>query len=441
MLVQIKSLAIRSFKSFARADLPLAPLTVLIGANASGKSNAIEAMQLLSWLAGGRRLSDLLFAMKEAQLSLRGSLRDFPHAGSTIELGCSLEAEDPFGGIELRSKLELDESGLRVRGECLQSDQPESGHPLYEVVESAGRRHGNGLEVAYNNFSRGRKPRISCSDQQAVFTQLMTPARFGANHKQSQQVIPVAVSRVAEALSSILFLDPQPSQMRGYSFVQETRLQGDGRTVSSVLYHICRRPGGKARLLGFIQSLPEQDIADVSFLETPRNEVMIKLDETFGGKRVARDAAVLSDGTLRVMAVAAALLSVVKGSTVVIEEIDNGVHPSRAGSLLENILKLARERELKVLLTTHNPALLDALPAAVIPDIVACYRDPASGESRLIRFEDLAHYPEMIAQGPVGRLVTKGIVDRYLKAGQTDEARTDRGLAWISELRKTSVGS
>jgi len=50
-VLQLFSLA--NFKSFAAADLPLAELTVLVGANASGKSNLIEGLQLLSWLARG----------------------------------------------------------------------------------------------------------------------------------------------------------------------------------------------------------------------------------------------------------------------------------------------------------------------------------------------------------------------------------------------------
>jgi len=39
--------------------LSLAPITFLIGANASGKSNALEAIRLLSWLAKGSRLVGL----------------------------------------------------------------------------------------------------------------------------------------------------------------------------------------------------------------------------------------------------------------------------------------------------------------------------------------------------------------------------------------------
>ena len=52
-----------NFKSFKDAQLPLGPLTVLIGANAAGKSNAIEALRLLSWLAQGQKLSGCDFVI------------------------------------------------------------------------------------------------------------------------------------------------------------------------------------------------------------------------------------------------------------------------------------------------------------------------------------------------------------------------------------------
>ncbi|BBH39577.1 hypothetical protein myaer102_21110 [Microcystis viridis NIES-102] len=43
------------------------------------------------------------------------------------------------------------------------------------------------------------------------------------------------------------------------------------------------------------------------------------------------------------------------------EEIDNGVHPSRADNLVKQIREIALERKLRVLITSHNPALLDAV--------------------------------------------------------------------------------
>ncbi len=121
-----------------------------------------------------------------------------------------------------------------------------------------------------------------------------------------------------------------------------------------------------------------------------------------------------------------------------VEEIDNGVHPSRAEKLLLDIQTIARERDLQVLLTTHNPALLDALPLEAVPDTVACYRDPKEGDSRLIRLEDLESYPELVAQGPLGSLVTRGVLDRFLKdPAKRDKAlKVEKGLAWLSDFRR-----
>jgi predicted ATPase len=63
----------------------------------------------------------------------------------------------------------------------------------------------------------------------------------------------------------------------------------------------------RTAILGFIQSLPEQDIAGLSFLEEPRGGKLVQLIETFGGRTDERDASLLSDGTLRVLAIAAIL--------------------------------------------------------------------------------------------------------------------------------------
>ena len=54
------TLTFNNFKSFRDAQLPLGPLTVLIAANAAanaaGKSNAIEALRLLSWAGAHARI-------------------------------------------------------------------------------------------------------------------------------------------------------------------------------------------------------------------------------------------------------------------------------------------------------------------------------------------------------------------------------------------------
>lgn len=431
----ISTLRISNFKSFESADLPLSPLTLLIGANASGKSNALEALQLLSWMAGGRRLGNIGFAMKDAELAIRGTALDLTWTGEggPIELGCSLDKDTDGHSLHLTIQLGVEREGLRVVGEELSCPEQSPHLPLYRVTEPAS-QHGREMQVEYNNFARGgHKPRITCVDEQPVFTQLLTPARFGAHHEKSQQVIPSAARRLQAALEGVLFLDPNPRAMRGYSFISEHRLHGDGSNLSGVLHGLTESGNLKEEVLDFIRALPEQDILDISYLVGPRDEVMVQLEESFGGNHKPREAALLSDGTLRVLAIAAALLSVPPGSMVVIEEIDNGVHPSRAAHLLQRIQDVAAQRALRILLTTHNPALLDSLPSAALPHVVACFRDAASGSSRLVRLEDLASYPELIARGPLGQLVTQGVLDRHLKSQESPEERRVRNLDWLEQ--------
>lgn len=247
-------------------------------------------------------------------------------------------------------------------------------------------------------------------------------------------VIPSAARHVSTALAQVVLLDPNPHAMRGESFVEDVVLRPDGANVSSVLFHLCQSPTGKDAILRFLQKLPERDIADIAFIESARQQVILQVRETFIPGGELRDASLLSDGTLRVLAIAAAVLSAPEGALVVIEEIDNGVHPSRARMLLENMHRVAKERSLSLLITSHNPALADALPTEAIPDVVYCHRDPETGASVLTRLSDLEDYPRLVAQGPLGELLTREVIDRFVKHPKTSEAKQEAARAWLASL-------
>ena len=434
-----------NFKSFRDAQLPLGPLTVLIGANAAGKSNAIEALRLLSWLAQGQKLSSIQYAVNSADRVVRGRIEDLCHRGQNqFGLGC---ITDDLHWNRLTMQISIREGELHISAEKI--DELPATVPLYNMDQpSTGLNTDAG--VAYNNFARGgNKPHITVSDQTAVFAQLESAVRFESTHRKAQETIPEVAKRFQLLLSNILFLDPAPARMREYSFTNDKRLLGDGTNLSSVLHRLWGADADaqaepyltqRAAILAFIQSLPEQDIAGLSFLDGPRGEVMLQLLETFGGTPTPYDASLLSDGTLRVLAIAAAMLSAQQGSLVVIEEIDNGVHPSRARHLLDSIRAIAERRKLRVLLSTHNPAMLDALPDAAVPDVVFCYRDPETGASKLVRMQEIPDVPELLVQGPLGHLMTSGALERFVKTHRGPEARKQKAKAWLESLRAANPG-
>jgi hypothetical protein len=113
------------------------------------------------------------------------------------------------------------------------------------------------------------------------------------------------------------------------------------------------------------------------------------------------------------------------------------VHPSRARHLLERIQTVAERRKLRVLLSTHNPAMLDALPDKAVPDVVFCYRDPVQGDSRLVRLGSLPDAPELLLQDTLGHLMTTGALERFVKTHQGPEARKAKAQAWLATLQAT----
>lgn len=442
----LTAITLENFKSYREARLPLAPMTMLIGANASGKSNAIEGMRLLSWLAQGQKLSAIQYAVQSGERVVRGTIDDLPFEQSE-SFGLGTETSQAEWN-RLSMILMRRADGLHIAGETLTYEAAKV--PLY-TLDLPSHDRGTDAGVAYNNFSHGKnKPHVTCSDQTAIFTQLTSPATFEARHKESRERIPPVVKRLEQWLSAMLFLDPVPARMRDYAFPSDNALQGDGRNLSATLYNLWGGDRNKQieaqrgeeepyrtqreAILSFIQSLPEQDIAGLSFLEEPRGGVMVQLTETFGGQSRNYDASLLSDGTLRVLSVAAAMLAAPEGSLVVIEEIDNGVHPSRARHLLTNIRDIAERRGLRVLLSTHNPAMLDALPDSALPDVLFCYRDPQQGASRVVRLQDVPEYPELIAQDSLGGLVTSGALERFVKQPQPLD-RQARALEWLEAMK------
>lgn len=432
MLTQIE---LRNFKSYRSGTLQLGRLTVLIGANASGKSNVIESLRLLARIAEGERLSLLGGSYKQDETIFRGGVENLGYRDSrTFGISC-VTTEQEWKDFSI--DLSLGEDGdLHVTKEKITSHT--STVPLYEIT-SEPQGAGSDVFVTYNNFARGgKKPSIVCSSHMAIFTQLLSDIRFRQENTKSREIIPKVAEKYVRWLSSIVFLEPEPSSMRSYGHKVDKVLKEHGENLSGVIYNLCLNPDVKSSVLDFVQSLPEQDIENIDFIETPRDEVMLQLTETFGGASTTYDASILSDGTLRVLSIAAAMLSAPEQSLVVIEEIDNGVHPSRAADLLERISNIAKNRDLRVLISSHNPALLDALPDEAIPETVFCYRSPQDGSSQLIRLQDIPDYPELIAQGSVGHLMTRGLLERFVKQHPGTEQKKKKAMEWLASL--TTVG-
>ncbi len=128
-------------------------------------------------------------------------------------------------------------------------------------------------------------------------------------------------------------------------------------------------------------------------METPLCDVMLQLVEGISERPIP--ATMLSDGTLRVLSISAALLSVPSNSILVFENIDNDIHPSRMKALLEKVYQYAKERNFQVIITTHNPALMNAIERDEIGNVLHCNRDN-NGNSQVTKLENMTNFRDFI---------------------------------------------
>lgn len=235
-----------------------------------------------------------------------------------------------------------------------------------------------------------------------------------------RQEIQDAITEVIGSLREIFILDPIPAHMRSYSSLSD-RLESDARNIAGVIAALPKPQQTEIEsvLTNYASKLPERDIRRVYAEPVGRfnSDAMLYCEEAWGDGDAPPtvDARGMSDGSLRFLAILTALLTRPAGSLLVIEEIDNGLHPSRANMLLEMLKTVGAERRVDVLATTHNPALLDAMGPSMVPFITVAHRNPETGASDLTLLENIRELPKLLAQGTVGRLSTKGLIEKSLQ--------------------------
>ncbi|MDQ3632136.1 MAG: ATP-binding protein, partial [Actinomycetota bacterium] len=184
-----------------------------------------------------------------------------------------------------------------------------------------------------------------------------------------------------------------------------------------------------------VKALPEQPVVGIDVEVSQFGDVMLSLRERFGKHEVVFPGRVMSDGMLRFLAFAAALLeapeaadaeAIGASTQLVIEEIENGLHPSQAARIIELIKEESARRRIRTFATTHSPAMLTALEAADHDGVIVCRRNPDTGVSELVSLVDLPAYPTALAAGTLGDAVSL----RRLDAAPDASAR----VAAVDEL-------
>ena len=369
----IASLTLTDFKNFADETIRVGPFTLIIGANASGKSNIRDAFRFLHGVGRGYALADIIGERYGAGgqiewAGVRGGADEIirfgrPSFSLTVEMGetrYSISA-----GIDKARA-----GAFRVVGEKLKRGQrtiyathPGEGDPVHAQSDSAI------LSVRMDKTGkRKRGYRVGVRPDQPALTQILERRYVVRAHKE-------IVQSVIDELGSMRFLDLSPERMRQPAFPGQTVLGDGGENLPTVLREICEDESRKRDLASWIRELTPMDARDFEFPSDPAGRIHLVFREG-DGRTVSAYAA--SDGTLRFIAMLAALLGKNPARLYFFEEIDNGIHPARMRLLLDLIEGQTAKGDTRVITTTHSPDLLTLINDASFESAAIVYRNEDS---------------------------------------------------------------
>ena len=412
----IKEITLKNWKSFEDSSLYIDPVTAMIGPNASGKSNALDALSFLNRLASGVNITSILKGDGNIT-GLRGGLEwSCRKPGDTFTVGVLCDGgEGERTEYRYEITVEVHDQQALIKSESLLriKYRPRTLKNPYKIW--LFRTDGCGWEAPFitarlYNEKQG-KP-FPSSRSNAILFQLST-------QKQRQEIM-IGVKQLVTDLANLFILDPIPSHMRDYKPLSD-QLSSDASNIAGVLAALDVESKERIErvLSQYVKCLPEKDIVRVYAEKVGKfeSDAMLYCDEYWGagGEPHPVDARGLSDGTLRFLGILTALLTRPVGSLLVVEEIDNGLHPSRSSVLLKMLKDIGSVRKVDILFTTHNPALLDAMGPEMMPFITVSHRKDPGGFSQLTLLEDLKQLPKLLAAGPIGKLSTEGRIEAALK--------------------------
>ena len=412
----ITRIEIDGFKTFENFSLDLHPFTTIVGPNASGKSNLFDAIKFVSRLAQT--------GIRDAMRELRGRPVELfrvtrpgyrrPVMAFAIEVLLKPGGVDTFGmSFDLRSqrlRYEVEVAARRSednlfedvyirRERCasIPKNQERSSHidnggavrydgRLRPFITTSSDSHGEpiAMEIRQDGARKRGRP-VTLSAAGAPRTALSTIATAEFPH----------LFALRDMLSSVQFLqvDPQASR-RPTDRLAPRQMLPDASNLATVLAKLRAETRSEVRPDGVLSDIG----ADLSSLipSVARLEVQDSRDASEYSFSVeladslSFSSRVISDGTLRLLALLTVLNDPNHGGVLCFEEPENGVHEARVAALIEFLRNAAGyfgsepAACFQILVNTHSPAVMAALQdqEVVVADLISTIRQ---GQQRAVR--------------------------------------------------------
>lgn len=378
-----------NYRSLRYVRQPLAPFQILIGPNGSGKTTFLDVPSFLAHvvqagleaaISGDDRLSIPLRATDARQLLWK-------QQGQLLELAVELPIPDTQHVCRYELAIDADAIGITAENLFLIPQGDEKPRPQLDLFPSPRKIPATILVKPHASLPKGWKKviRRNHSDKATFFAEnsnwqnpfkILAGRTALASLPEDPERFPVACwfrAQLTEQMHRLVLssehmrLPSSPSRQKGFRV--------DGSNLPWVVDRLQQNPERFAQWLAHLQeALPEFQ----SFTTVLREEDRHRYLTARATEDVALPSWVLSDGTLRMLALT--LLAYVEdlSGSYLIEEPENGIHPKAMESVFQS---LSSVYDAQILCATHSPVLLSlAKPAQLL-----CFAKTEDGRTDVIQ--------------------------------------------------------
>ncbi len=361
----IKRLYVKNFKSFKELDVELGKFNVLIGPNASGKSNFVHIFKFLRDIA--KHGIDNAVSMQGGVKYLRNM-----KIGSSEDLKISVDFDEE---IRKFHELSIEKNNkkyfikfknikryefimkFKKRGDGFKSIK-ETVRIKCEFLNEKHEKIGSG-EVVYSLIDGKFKEKLNNKpDEFPEINSLLIPISDSLpKHITLLQIAPLIppMLPIYEYISNIGIydIDPKLSKM-ATQITGKIELEEDGSNLPIVLRNIIASKDKKRKLYNLINDLLPY-VHDLKVEKFEDKSLFFKLKESYFENKYI-PASLISDGTINITALIIAMYFEKKPLTI-IEEPERNIHPYLISRIVNRMKEVSSHRK-QIIVTTHNPEMV-----------------------------------------------------------------------------------
>jgi len=417
----ISQIGIEGFKTLEKVDVTLGDLNLFVGTNASGKSNFFDALRVLQGIGYGFRIDEIFDGKPKTENrdvweGIRGGSAQAhfvdrrsarrADGSSVVRFALTLTPTPRIQGKSIRYSIGVSCPMGCVREEKLSVQRTASSSRYDDIFDSGPIENTPDspvLGVRYYRGTAGHPPRLKFEKARPVLHQL---GQHGHCRREHREVVESCI----QTLSNLQRLDPTPNVLRDYSQAQAVKRMGNrGENFAAVVRAILADEGARSAYVSWLSQLTPTQPEDVEVLHGALGEALFAVKE----RGVVYPAPILSDGTLRFAAIAAAFLQPDMPDVLTIEEIENSIHPSRVRLLVE-LLRSQAKRGHQIMATTHSPIVLAWLREEEYSTTFFCKRDEETGASVIAPLTKVPRFMEIVRKQPIGDLFAEAWLEGAL---------------------------